>query len=193
VAAGIVPLAHAGDGGGSIRIPASCCGRVGLKPTRARNPLGPLFGDRLGDLVVEHVVSRSVRDTAAALDATAGPELGDPYTGPPPPGSCVAFTKRKPKKLRIAFATTRLGGGGFDPECRAATEAAAKLCADLGHIVRRRDRLPATFRIRYSIRDLTSAHPRKQVAYPGDGLMRVRSWRLPGVEFLCRRATDRQE
>ena len=107
VAAGIVPLAHANDGGGSIRIPASCCGLVGLKPTRARNPLGPMIGDIFGGLVAEHVVSRSVRDTAAALDATAGPEIGDPYAAPPAPGSYLAATKRKPKKLRIAFATKR--------------------------------------------------------------------------------------
>jgi len=79
------------------------------------------------------VVSRSVRDTAAALDATAGPEIGDPYAAPPAPGSYLAATKRKPKKLRIAFATKRLGGEAFDPECKAATEAAAKLCAKLGH------------------------------------------------------------
>ena len=78
-------------------------------------------------------MSRSVRDTAAALDATAGPEIGDPYAAPPAPGSYLAATKRKPKKLRIAFATKRLGGEAFDPECKAATEAAAKLCAKLGH------------------------------------------------------------
>src|SRR5258708_19150745 len=74
VAAGIVPLAHANDGGGSIRIPASCCGLVGLKPTRARNPMGPDIGDFANGLIAEHVVSRTVRDTAAALDCTHGPE-----------------------------------------------------------------------------------------------------------------------
>ncbi len=135
VAAGIVPLAHANDGGGSIRIPAACCGLVGLKPTRGRNPLGPMAGDIMGGLLAEHVVSRTVRDTAAALDATAGPELGDPYPAPPQLGSYLATIKKKPKKLRIAFATTRFDGSAFDPECKAAVEAAAKLCAKLGHHV----------------------------------------------------------
>jgi amidase len=135
VAAGIVPLAHPNDGGGSIRIPASCCGLVGLKPTRARTPLGPMIGDIFGGLVAEHVVSRSVRDTAAALDVTAGPEIGDPYAAPPAPGSYLAATIRKPKKLRIAFATKSFDDQAFDPECKKAIEAAAKLCGMLGHRV----------------------------------------------------------
>jgi amidase len=135
VAAGIVPLAHANDSGGSIRIPSSCCGLVGLKPTRGRNPLGPMISDVMGGLTAEHVVSRSVRDSAAVLDATAGPEAGDPYAAPPPPGSYLAAIKMKPKKLRIAFTTTRLDGDALDPECKAAVESAANLCAGLGHHV----------------------------------------------------------
>jgi len=82
VASGMVPAAHASDGGGSIRIPASCCGLVGLKPTRGRNSLGPNYGDVMGGLVCEHVVTRSVRDSAAILDVTAGPVSGDPYWAP---------------------------------------------------------------------------------------------------------------
>ena len=94
-----------------------------------------MFGDIFGGLLAEHVVSRSVRHTAAALDVTAGPEIGDPYAAPPAPGSYLAATKRKPKKLRVAFATKRFDGEAFDPECKAATEAAAKLCEMLGHRV----------------------------------------------------------
>jgi amidase len=119
--AGLIPL-------GKTNVP-----EFGLKPTRARNPLGPRFGDIFGGLIAEHVVGRSVRDTAAALDVTAGAEIGDPYAAPPAPASYLAATKRKPKKLRIAFATKRLSGEPLDPECKAATEAAAKLCAKLGH------------------------------------------------------------
>ena len=105
VAAGIVPLAHANDGGGSIRIPASCCGLVGLKPTRGRTSYGPDLADSVDGLGVDLVVSRSVRDTAAALDAVAGYMPGDPYCATPAPDCYLDGMKRKPKKLRIAFST----------------------------------------------------------------------------------------
>jgi amidase len=135
VAAGIVPLAHANDGGGSIRIPASCCGLVGLKPTRARMTFAPDAGDFIDGLAIDHVVSRSVRDTAAALDATAGCVEGDPYWAPPAPPSYLEAMKRKPKRLRIAFSTKKLDGSSLHPDCVAAVKAAAKLCEELGHDV----------------------------------------------------------
>jgi len=135
VAAGIVPLAHANDGGGSIRIPASCCGLVGLKPTRARNPMGPDIGDFANGLAVEGVVSRTVRDTAAALDCTHGPEPGDPYYAPPVARPFFEEVRTPPDRLRIAFSTRNLNGARLHPDCVAAVEATAKLLEDLGHIV----------------------------------------------------------
>ena len=135
VAAGIVPMAHANDGGGSIRIPASCCGLVGLKPSRARNPLGPVLGDMLSGLIAEHVVSRTVRDTAAMLDCTAGPEPGDPYMVVPPARPFAEAARTAPGRLRIAFATAPPGGNRPHADCVAAVESAARLCEDLGHVV----------------------------------------------------------
>lgn len=135
VAAGIVPVAHANDGGGSIRIPASCCGLVGLKPTRGRNPLGPMLGDLLGGLICEHIVSRTVRDTAAMLDCTAGPEPGDPYAAIPPTRPYLEECGAPVGRLRIAFATTNGAGAKIHPECVTAAERTAKLCEELGHVV----------------------------------------------------------
>ncbi|MBT3701506.1 MAG: amidase, partial [Alphaproteobacteria bacterium] len=134
VAAGIVPVAHANDGGGSIRIPASCCGLVGLKPTRGRNSLAPA-GDMANGIVHEHVVCRSVRDSAGLLDATHGPMPGDPYFPPPPVRPYVEEVGRDSGKLRIAFSSTPLTEAGVSDEVRGALEATAKLCEDLGHHV----------------------------------------------------------
>ncbi|MBI4408668.1 MAG: amidase [Gemmatimonadetes bacterium] len=135
VAAGMLPMAHATDGGGSIRIPASCCGLFGLKPTRARNPLGPDAGEGWGGASVPHAVTRSVRDSAALLDATAGPDVGDPYWAPPPTGPFLAEIGREPGRLRVALTTTPWNGQPVDPECAEAATAAAKLCEELGHRV----------------------------------------------------------
>ncbi len=135
VACGLVPMAHANDGGGSIRIPASCCGVFGLKPTRARNPLGPDFGDILSGTVAEHAVTRSVRDSAALLDATAGPDVGDPYWAPPPARPFRQEVGTDPGKLRIAFTTRALIDAPVHTDCIRAIEDTTHLCADLGHEV----------------------------------------------------------
>lgn len=135
VAAGIVPLAHANDSGGSIRIPASSCGLVGLKPTRARTSLGPDYGDVLSGLCHEHVVTRTVRDSAAMLDCIHGNEPGDPYVAPPVKESFLEQTKKKPGKLRIAFSKTNPAGAALHPDCVKGVEAVAKQLADLGHEV----------------------------------------------------------
>jgi amidase len=133
VAARFVPMAHGNDGGGSIRIPASCCGLFGLKPTRARNPLGPDFGDLFSGLVIDHGLTRSVRDSAALLDATAGPDAGDPYWAPPTARPFIQEVGADPGRLRIAFTTSTPRGVKVHADCIRAVEDAATLCADLGH------------------------------------------------------------
>jgi len=135
VASGMVAAAHGSDGGGSIRIPASCCGLFGLKPTRARTPAGPDYGDIMGGLAIDHVLSRSVRDSAALLDATAGPGVGDPYWAPPPARPFLKEVGADPGRLRIAFSTEAATGAEVHPDCKAAVRDAAALCADLSHEV----------------------------------------------------------
>ena len=132
VAAGIVPVAHAGDGGGSIRIPASCNGLFGLMPSRGRTPLGPTEGEGWHGLVRRHVVSRTVRDSAAILDATQGGDVGAPYAAPPD-GSFLAAVGRDPGRLRIGWSTSSILGQSTDPECRSAVEDAVELLEELGH------------------------------------------------------------
>jgi amidase len=125
VASGMVPVAHANDGGGSIRIPASCCGLVGLKPTRARVSTAPQYGDLMGGLVAEHVVTRSVRDSAAILDAISGPVPGDPYWAPP----------RRGPSFAAAVGAATPTGSEVHQDCVTAADNAAALCESLGHQV----------------------------------------------------------
>lgn len=135
VAAGLVAMAHGNDAGGSIRVPAACCGLFGLKPTRGRNPLGPHYGDVFSGLVAEHALTRSVRDSAALLDATAGPDLGDPYGAPPPARPFLWEVGAPPGRLRIAWSARSPLGLDLHPDSVAAVQDAARLSADLGHEV----------------------------------------------------------
>lgn len=135
VAAGMLPAAHATDSMGSIRVPASCCGLVGLKPTRGRNPVGPHRGDATQGLSHEHCVSRSVRDSAAILDVTNGPDEGAPWFTAPPTESFLSEVGRDPGRLRIGLVTEAANGAPVDQECKAAVERAGKLCEERGHHV----------------------------------------------------------
>lgn len=134
VAAGIMPMAHATDGAGSIRLPAATCGLFGLKPTRALLPTGPVIGEMWGGMLSEGVVSRSIRDTAASLDITQGPDLGAPYYAPPVQGTYLEAIKKKPGKLKIAYMKDMFGGPATT-EVEEAIEKTAGLLRDLGHEV----------------------------------------------------------
>ena len=135
VATGVVPAAHASDGGGSIRIPSSACGLFGLKPTRARIPSGPDAGEGWGSLTTNHVISRSVRDSAALLDATHGPAPGDPYRAPPAPRSYLDLVSTPPRPLRIAAHSEPLSGVPVHADCREAVRRTAEWLESLGHTV----------------------------------------------------------
>lgn len=135
VAARMVPLASGGDGGGSIRIPASACGLFGMKPTRGRTPTGPVIGEAWSGYAVEHVLTRSVRDSAALLDATHGADVGAPYCAPAYSGSWLESTRWAPPRLRIAASIEPMMGKTVEPEIRTAFSETVKLLTDLGHDV----------------------------------------------------------
>lgn len=129
VAAGIVPIAQASDGAGSIRVPAAHCGVFGFKPSRLRNPMGPAAAESIAGMGTPHALTRTVRDSALLLDVTHGPDRGDPWACPAPAGRFVEAVGRAPGRLRIGM---QVSG---DADCRAAVAAAAKLCESLGHEV----------------------------------------------------------
>ncbi len=133
VAAGILPIANATDGGGSIRIPASACGLFGMKPSRGRTPHGPRALSSI--MSATHAISRSVRDSAALLDATAGPEPGQTLIAPAPRGSFLQASREAPRALRIGLVNTPITHTPVDPECLRASRDAATLCESLGHSV----------------------------------------------------------
>jgi amidase len=135
VAAGLVPLAHANDGLGSIRIPAANCGVFGLKPTRQRTPAGPVEAEISGGRGVEFVVSRTVRDSAALLDAVHGADVGAPHWAPPPRRPYLEELSAKATPLRVALMDRTFTGAAVHPDCSRAVRALAELCAQLGHVV----------------------------------------------------------
>ena len=135
VAAGAVPIAHGNDGAGSIRIPASCCGLVGLKPSRGRTPCGPDMGEAAFGAAYEFGLTRTVRDAAHLLDAIEGPGVGDKYTAPPPRGRYADELGADPGRLRAAVTTRAWSGVAVDPEVAATAVRVGRLLEEMGHVV----------------------------------------------------------
>ena len=164
VAAGMVPVAHASDGGGSIRIPASCCGLVGLKASRGRISRGPEFGDSF--LATDGTLCRTVAETAATLDVIAGYEPGDATWAPPPSAPFAEAVGRDPGKLRIGFTTKPPMGADPHPESVSRAEEAAKLLESLGHEI-----VPMDVRL---ARRADHRHLRRPLGRPRVGRRRLR-------------------
>jgi len=165
VAARMVPVAHGNDGGGSIRIPASACGLFGLKPTRARTSFSPAHGDLWAGFVQEHAITRTVRDSAAVLDAVAGNVPGDPYVAPPPARPFRDEVGAPPGRLRVAFDAGSLFGHTIHPECAQAVRDAARRLAGLGHeVVETRPPFPRDELVRaYLV--VVAAHTRAELEF----------------------------
>jgi amidase len=199
VASGMVPVAHANDAGGSIRIPASACALFGLRPTRARNPLGPRYGDAFAGMVSEHVLTRTVRDSAALLDVTSGPAPGDPYWAPPHAGTWAREVGCKPGRLRIGFTRRTADGELGHPDVLAALDDAIELLTGLGHELFERDLLELTpavgsaigrmygaavdWAIRYWVREV-GREPAADELEPLTRLYWERGRKVPGGELL---------
>src|SRR5262249_36648840 len=188
VAAGIVPLAHASDGLGSIRIPAACCGLVGMKTTRDRNPNGQWDTDRAIGFSVDHVVSRTVRDSAAMLDATGYPDPTDPYAYPAKAGPYLDELQKSAGKLKIAWSSETPTGNPIDREIQAALERTAETLKALGHDVRAQG-LGIDYRKLYRAQGMVSA---------ANFAANMKRWieligREPGddIEGLARRSYER--
>jgi amidase len=176
VAARLLPMAHATDGGGSIRIPASLCGLFGLKPSRGRVSLAPI-GETLAGAGAQHCVSISVRDSAALLDAVAGGEPGDPYRAPSPGGTFLDATRRAPGKLRVAFMRKPAEEATLDPVLVKAVERTAKLLEDLGHHVE--EASPD-----YDAATLSAAFWRVMCANTWTNIQQRAAGRIPGPDDL---------
>jgi amidase len=173
VAARIVPIGHGGDGGGSIRIPASCCGVFGLKPTRGRVPTGPDIGDSWRGFVQEHVITRSVRDSAAMLDVTAGEDAGTPVACPAQERPYLEEVTREPGALRIAVSTAPFFGSTVHPDCVDALEDTARLLESLGHHVERAEPVVDGARLAKAFLTVVAAECRADIEWMGEQLRRA--------------------
>lgn len=199
VAAGYTPMANGSDGGGSIRLPASWCGVFGLKPTRVRNPVGPMHGLGWAGLECAHAITRSVRDSAALLDITQGADLGAPFVAPPPVRPYLDEVSTPPGNLRLAVhsAPFTYGGVSLHPDCQAALDDAVELCTTLGHTieplnyqldwepVRDANRLVAATEIRL----IMEQRARELGREPRETDVEPDTWRLAEISHMVR-ATD---